>query len=64
MVVDVENKTAYTVPVLGQSGYEKLLPLNSGHEDYVVMVTAGYNMEIEPAPMKIYIGKKGRRRRW
>ncbi|MEO1386162.1 MAG: calcium-binding protein [Cyanobacteria bacterium J06634_6] len=59
MVVDVENKTAYTVPVLGQSGYEKLLPLNSGHEDYVVMVTAGYNMEIEPAPMKIYIGKKG-----
>ncbi|MEL6471776.1 MAG: calcium-binding protein [Cyanobacteria bacterium J06623_4] len=59
MVVDVENKTAYTVPVLGQSGYEKLLPLNSGHEDYVVMVAAGYNLEIEPAPMKIYIGKKG-----
>ncbi len=59
MVVDVENETAYTVPALGQGGYEKLLPLNSGHEDYVVLVTAGYNLEIEPMPMTIYIGKKG-----
>ena len=59
MVVDVENETAYTVPALGQSGYEKLLPINSGHEDYVVIVAAGYNLEVEPAPMKIYIGKKG-----
>lgn len=59
MVVDVENETAYTVPALGQSGYEKILPINSGHEDYVVMVTAGYNLEVEPSPMKIYIGKKG-----
>ena len=59
MVVDVANDTAYTVPALGQSGYEKLLPINSGHEDYVVIVTAGYNLEIEPAPLKIYIGKKG-----
>ncbi|MEL6929224.1 MAG: esterase-like activity of phytase family protein, partial [Cyanobacteria bacterium J06600_6] len=59
MVVDVENETAYTVPALGQAGYEKLLPINSGHEDYVVIVTAGYNLEVEPAPMKIYIGKKG-----
>ncbi len=59
MVVDVENETAYTVPVLGQSGYEKLLPVNSGHEDYVVLVTAGYNLEVEPMPMTIYIGKKG-----
>ena len=59
MVVDVENETAYTVPVLGQSGYEKILPINSGHEDYVVMVMAGYNLEVEPAPMKIFIGKKG-----
>lgn len=59
MVVDVENETAYTVPSLGQAGFEKLLPINSGHEDYVVLVTAGYNLEIEPAPMTIYIGKKG-----
>ena len=59
MVVDVENETAYTVPALGQGGYEKLLPINSGHEDYVVIVAAGYNLEVEPAPMKIYIGKKG-----
>ncbi|MGF1537871.1 MAG: calcium-binding protein [Elainellaceae cyanobacterium] len=59
MVVDVENETAYTVPVLGQSGYEKILPINSGHEDYVVMVMAGYNLEVEPAPLKIYIGRKG-----
>ena len=59
MVVDVDNETAYTVPALGQGGYEKLLPINSGHEDYVVLVVAGYNLEVEPAPMKIYIGKKG-----
>ncbi|MEO0805961.1 MAG: calcium-binding protein [Cyanobacteria bacterium J06643_4] len=59
MVVDVENETAYTAPALGQAGFEKLLPINSGHEDYVVLVTAGYNLEIEPAPMTIYIGKKG-----
>ncbi|EAZ90223.1 M10 family metallopeptidase C-terminal domain-containing protein [Crocosphaera chwakensis] len=59
MVVDIENETAYTVPVLGQSGYEKIMPMNSGHEDYVVLVMAGYNLEIEPAPLTIYIGKKG-----
>ena len=59
MVVDVANETAYTVPVLGQSGYEKLMPINSGHEDYVVLVASGYNLEVEPAPLKIYIGKKG-----
>ncbi|MEL6353501.1 MAG: calcium-binding protein [Cyanobacteria bacterium J06627_28] len=59
MVVDVENETVYTAPALGQAGFEKLLPINSGHEDYVVLVTAGYNLEIEPAPMTIYIGKKG-----
>ncbi|MGF1512934.1 MAG: calcium-binding protein [Elainellaceae cyanobacterium] len=59
MVVDVENETAYTAPALGQTGYEKILPINSGHEDYVVMVMAGYNLEVEPAPMKIYIGRKG-----
>ncbi len=59
MVVDIANETAYTVPALGQSGYEKLLPMNSGHEDYVVLVAAGYNLEVEPAPLMIYIGKKG-----
>ena len=59
MVVDIENETAYTVPVLGQSGYEKLMPINSGHKDYVVLVASGYNLEVEPAPLMIYIGKKG-----
>ncbi len=59
MVVDIENETAYTVPVLGQSGYEKMMPMNSGHEDYVVLVMAGYNLEVEPAPLTVYIGKKG-----
>ncbi|WP_253274167.1 esterase-like activity of phytase family protein [Myxosarcina sp. GI1] len=59
MVVDIENETAYTVPVLGQSGYEKMIPMNSGHEDYVVMVMAGYNLEVEPAPLTVYVGKKG-----
>lgn len=59
LVVDVANETAYTAPALGQSGYEKLLPLNPGHKDYVVVVLSGYNLEVEPAPLKIYVGRKG-----
>lgn len=59
LVVDVANETAYTVPALGQSGYEKILPLNSGHKDYVVVVLSGYNLQVEPAPLKIYVGRKG-----
>ena len=59
IVVDIANETAYTAPVLGQSGYEKIMPINSGSEDYVVMVMSGYNLEVEPAPLKIFIGKKG-----
>ncbi len=58
MVVDIANEVAYTAPVLGQSGYEKIMPINSGHEDYVVLAMSGYNLEVEPAPLKIYIGKK------
>jgi hypothetical protein len=57
MVIDIENKTAYTVPVLGQSGYEKLLPINPGHEDYVAMVLSGYNHD-KSVPNRIYIGIK------
>ena len=59
IVVDIENETAYTVPALGQTGYEKLMPINPQHPDYVVIVAAGYNHDLEPAPLKIYIGKKG-----
>lgn len=57
MVIDVANKTAYTVPVLGQGGYEKILPINPGHEDYVAMVLSGYNHD-KSAPNRIYIGIK------
>jgi hypothetical protein len=59
LVVDVKNGVAYTAPALGQTGYEKLLPVNPGSPDYVVIVCSGYNHEQEPAPLKIYIGKKG-----
>ncbi|MGJ8677981.1 MAG: hypothetical protein ACSHX0_10725 [Akkermansiaceae bacterium] len=59
VVVDIANETAYTVPALGQTGYEKLLPMNSGTADYVVIICAGYNHDQEPAPLKVYIGKKG-----
>jgi len=59
LVTDVANGVAYTVPALGQSGYEKIMPLNPQHSDYVVMVLAGYNHDIEPAPLKIYVGLKG-----
>lgn len=59
VVVDIANKVAYTAPALGQSGYEKLLPINPGHPDYVAIVLSGYNFDVEPAPMAIYIGRKG-----
>jgi len=59
LVVDIENEVAYTAPALGQAGYEKLMPINSGHEDYVVIVASGYNHGINPAPLKIYVGRKG-----
>lgn len=59
IVVDIAEATAYTVPALGQTGYEKILPINPGHRDYVVLVMAGYNHEVEPAPLRIYIGRKG-----
>ena len=59
MVVDVKNEVAYTVPTLGQAGYEKLLPINPGHKDFVVIVAAGYNHDINPAPLKVYVGRKG-----
>ena len=60
LVVDIANETAYTVPALGQTGYEKLMPINSGHKDYVVIVAAGYNHGQEPAPNRIYVGMKNR----
>ncbi|MEL6504929.1 MAG: calcium-binding protein [Pseudomonadota bacterium] len=59
MVVDIANETAYTVPALGQTGYEKLMPVNAQNKDYVVIVASGYNHNEEPAALKIYVGKKG-----
>ena len=59
MVVDIKNEVAYTAPALGQAGYEKLMPINSGHKDYVVVVASGYNHDINPAPLKVYVGRKG-----
>ena len=60
IVVDINNQTAYTVPALGQTGYEKIMPINPGLSNYVVMVLAGYNHGQEPAPNKIYVGLKGK----
>lgn len=59
LVTDIATGTAYTVPAMGQTGYEKLLPINPGHPDYVVVVLGGYNHDLEPAPLKIYVGRKG-----
>ena len=59
MVVDIKNEVAYTAPALGQAGYEKLMPINSGHQDFVVIVASGYNHDINPAPLKVYVGRKG-----
>ncbi|MEO1551626.1 MAG: calcium-binding protein, partial [Pseudomonadota bacterium] len=59
IVVDIANETAYTVPALGQTGYEKIMPVNPQNSDYVVMVMSGYNHDEEPAALKIYVGVKG-----
>jgi hypothetical protein len=56
VVVDIANDT---VPALGQSGYEKIMPINPGQSDYVLMVMAGYNHGVEPIPLRLYVGKKG-----
>jgi len=60
MVVDIANQTAYTVPALGQTGYEKIMPINPGNSNYVVAVLAGYNHDQNPVPNRIYIGLKGK----
>ncbi len=60
VVVDIANRVAYTAPALGQTGYEKMMPINSGHKDYVVVVTSGYNHGQEPSPLKVYVGMKNR----
>lgn len=59
VVVDLDSKILYTAPALGQTGYEKIMPINPGHKDYVVMVMAGYNHDQEPVPNRIYVGRKG-----
>ena len=58
MVVDLKNEVAYTVPALGQGGYEKLLPINSQNKDYTLIVASGYNHD-QTMPMKVYVGRKG-----
>lgn len=60
VVVDIASGVAYTAPALGQTGYEKMMPINSGHKDYVVVVTSGYNHGQEPSPLKVYVGMKDR----
>lgn len=60
VAVDIANGVAYTAPALGQTGYEKMMPINSGHKDYVVVVTSGYNHDQEPSPLKVYVGMKHR----
>ena len=60
VAVDIASGVAYTVPALGQTGYEKIMPINSGHPDYVVIVTSGYNHSQEPSPLKVYVGLKNR----
>ena len=60
VAVDIANGIAYTAPALGQTGYEKLLPLNPGTKNHVAMVVSGYNHNEEPAPLKMYVGRKHR----
>ena len=58
-VTDINNGILYTAPALGQTGYEKMMPINPKVEEFQVMVMAGYNHGQEPAPLKIFVGRKG-----
>ena len=60
VTVDIANKAAHVTPAIGQSGYEKLMPLNPQSTEHVVIVAAGYNYGYEPAPLKVYVGVKGK----
>lgn len=60
IAVDVLTKTAYVAPALGRTGYEKIMPLATPNTKHVVLVAAGYNHGLEPAPLKIYVGVKGK----
>ena len=60
VAVDIAGKAAHVAPALGQTGYEKLIPLNPQSTEHVVIVAAGYNYGYEPAPLKIYVGVKGK----
>ena len=59
LVTDVDSGVAYTAPALGQTGYEKLVPLNPQSEDYVVLALSGYNFFNPTAPVRLYVGRKG-----
>lgn len=59
VAVDIANGVLYTVPAMGQSGYEKPVPLNPQHTDYTMLVLCGYNYDYSVAPLKIYVGVKG-----
>lgn len=58
VVIDIAKETLYTVPALGQTGYEKILPLNPQNTTHVLLVTSGYNNQHDPNPLKIYVGVK------
>jgi len=58
VVVDVKSKSLYTVPALGQTGYERIVPINPGDFEHVVLVLAGYNHDQEPVPNRIFVGRK------
>ena len=59
LVTDVNSGTAYTAPALGQTGYEKLVPLNPQSDDFVVIALSGYNYYNPTAPIRLYVGRKG-----
>ena len=59
LITDVESRTAYTAPALGQTGYEKMVPLNPQSDDYVVIALSGYNFFNKTSPVRLYVGLKG-----
>ena len=59
LITDVDSRTAYTAPALGQTGYEKMVPLNPQSEDYVVIALSGYNFFNKTSPVRLYVGLKG-----
>ena len=57
-VIDVWNRTAYVVPMLGRAAFENVTPVETGTDDKIALVIGD---DREAGPLYLYLGQKNRR---